>query len=347
MAEMQPGDTLTIAEGLWGMPSERRIVLSTRMSARPLCAVWLAERARERVVVKIAKPLEHKESHAFILALSQGRGPDIPVEDESLWRNGYGGFYDSGLYSPSSEAQGLEMIPEAWAFAEANEELPGEILRWQAEVMRESGQVFPEGVECFRLESGAWCLVYPFLDVPSLGDVLRGSPSDAPQALSQLASTLWTLRGTLGFHQDVKPEHVLIAESGKVALLDPGYRAGGGDSVLGYPTKMFQTTARYYPFFRYSLDDRQALAVILYEWLTGVRPFDGTVWDDFPKTIDDRSVPDGGAFTEGELRRSRMRFLGGLPRCAEKIPGSYWELIKALFSFTITLEDAAKELDRM
>ena len=345
MSDIRVGDKLRVTQAVWELPRDRTITFHKCLLSECWHSVWLARNGSTELVAKVEAPLPESHAEDMLGRLQVAERGEIPNGEEVLWRNGYAVFYDSALYRATPEAPGLEMIPEAWAFTDPDEQLAGRMLHWQAGAMRDSCGVFPGDVDCYTLEGGTCCLIYPFVPGRDLASVMRDSPRLVPGVIVRVIDKLRVLSSSLGYHQDLKPEHILVLQDGDVRLLDPGYRDCGGEMGSVYPTVRFQTTPRYYPLLRYSLDDRQALAVILYEWLTGDRPFGGAIWDDFPKTMIERPVREGGAFSERELQLSRMRFVQSMPRREDSIPKSYWDLITGLLSFTIDLEGAARSLN--
>jgi len=348
MDEIKPDMSLRIVGGIGGYPLNMYIKFVQLIRSNRLHSVWLANVNSEEIIAKVAAPkLEHNAYEGINGIKKWYEKPrHISLNDELLWLNGYGVFYDSALFRATPQAKGLEMIPEDWAFRSIDENLPNEIIQWQASEMNKTHGVFPRNIDCYEIEGGRWCLVQPFLKAKNLAQIMYEEYSIVPGILLKLAVKHHVLHSTWGYHQDLKPEHVLISSDGDITLIDPGFRKLSEQkktlsSRFGYPDKMFITTPRYYPLFRYSLDDCQAMAVIIYEWLVKKHPFDGRFWDDFPKTIDDRSVPEGGAYTEDELWLSRMGFVNSIPRFEDKIPEPWWNLLLDLLRFRISMEETA------
>jgi serine/threonine protein kinase len=87
----------------------------------------------------------------------------------------------------------------------------------------------------------------------------------ACRTLEGLAERGWTCHG------DLKPENLMVAEDGRLLLLDPVPEACREDRIV--------TTPAYNPFLRWDAKgDAQALAILLYELLAGGLPFERTPW---------------------------------------------------------------------
>lgn len=145
-------------------------------------------------------------------------------------------------------------------------------------------------------------LLQEYIDGPSLKDILRqrrGKPLPINEALTYLK----TLSSALGYahanrvvHCDVKPGNVLIDRGGKIYLTDFGI-ARHADStitdlgVVGAPAYMAPEQIREEPVN--ASTDVYALGVMLFEMLTGQRPFRGT---------------DSDTESAGQTARERIRY---------------------------------------
>jgi serine/threonine protein kinase len=104
------------------------------------------------------------------------------------------------------------------------------------------------------------------------------------QALSQLTRAIMTLHDTGHVHRDIKPSNVLVSAEGRVVVLDFGViaelKAIGVKAELneftGTPPYMAPEQLAEKPAVN-PASDWYAVGVILYEALTGVRPFHGSL----------------------------------------------------------------------
>ena len=99
--------------------------------------------------------------------------------------------------------------------------------------------------------------------------------------VDQLASALQYAHDHRIIHRDVKPENILIRIDGTLMMSDFGLaKLQEQNTVIsqqrqvGSPAYMAPEQHRGYPCFA---SDQYALGVIVYEWISGVRPFQGTV----------------------------------------------------------------------
>ena len=79
-------------------------------------------------------------------------------------------------------------------------------------------------------------------------------------------------------HRDVKPENMLIGVDGQILLSDFGlatvaFSSQGQESISGTVPYMAPEQFEGKP---HPASDQYALAIVVYEWLSGVRPFQGT-----------------------------------------------------------------------
>ncbi|GHO94326.1 hypothetical protein KSF_043740 [Reticulibacter mediterranei] len=133
----------------------------------------------------------------------------------------------------------------------------------------------------------------PFLvmDYAPGGTIRRHMPSGRPLPpadlfpfITQAAAALQYAHNRKLMHRDVKPENMLIGVNGEVLLSDFGLalvtqstssRAAGGKGgdFSGTATYMAPEQARGKPR---PASDQYALGIVVFEWLTGERPFQGT-----------------------------------------------------------------------
>src|SRR5688572_4393749 len=139
---------------------------------------------------------------------------------------------------------------------------------------------------------GHACIVMQFVEGETLSLRLRRGPLEPRQALlmaADVASALAAAHKRGIIHRDIKPQNIMITPSGKAKLLDFGIarleeasQAGarettatnltGPGRLAGTPTYMSPEQVQQLP-----LDGRSdlfALGAVLYECLTGRRPFD-------------------------------------------------------------------------
>ncbi len=126
-----------------------------------------------------------------------------------------------------------------------------------------------------------------------LDDYASGDPDAEPSAafdearlratLIQLAQCLRAIHHTGRVHRDLKPSNILVQESGEIVLLDFGLvTRHDGDDLASLQSTIVGTPAYMAPE-QASNDaptpavDWYAVGVILYEALTGVRPFGGSM----------------------------------------------------------------------
>lgn len=139
-------------------------------------------------------------------------------------------------------------------------------------------------------EHGQYYLVMEYVAGGSLRDALREIPQLPVRRALQIALDLadaLTRAHRLGIiHRDVKPENVLLAEDDTPRLTDFGVaHVGGGDTLTAEGT-LIGTYAYLSPeaLLGKPLDERAdiwAFGVMLFEMLTGTRPFQG----DLPGTV--------------------------------------------------------------
>lgn len=133
-------------------------------------------------------------------------------------------------------------------------------------------------------EGGRPFLVMPYLDGGTLRDRMEGRPAPLASAagwISQLAGALDAAHEAGILHRDVKPANVLLGKGDRLFLADFGIarmlEGGAGltatGMVVGTPLYMAPEQAQGKPAT--PATDRYALAVIAYELLSGMPPFEG------------------------------------------------------------------------
>jgi serine/threonine protein kinase len=133
-------------------------------------------------------------------------------------------------------------------------------------------------------DSGQPFLVMELVEGPSLAEVLACGPIAPYRALEitgQVAGALSAVHRAGIVHQDIKPANILIGRRGKVKLTDFGVAALAGSAVGDAGT--VSGTAAYVAPERMlggrggPAADLYSLGVVLYECLSGRRPFDGSM----------------------------------------------------------------------
>jgi streptogramin lyase len=106
------------------------------------------------------------------------------------------------------------------------------------------------------------------------------SPAGMLFYVRQIAGALQYAHEQKLVHRDIKPENLLLGSSGEVLLSDFGIAIGvqtaqsrSLDEAVGTIAYMApeQIQGKAFP-----ASDQYSLGIIMYEWLTGTRPFDGT-----------------------------------------------------------------------
>ena len=162
-----------------------------------------------------------------------------------------------------------------------------ELIRFLAEAEAVAAVKHPHVVQVYEYgeASGRPFLAMEYLPGGSLADRLKQTGRLDPKAAAELVATLAAAvqaAHDLGIvHRDLKPGNVLYDEHGEPKVTDFGLakRAGGSDltatqAVMGTPAYMAPEQARGDTKFVGPQADVYSLGVILYECLTGTRPFE-------------------------------------------------------------------------
>ena len=163
-----------------------------------------------------------------------------------------------------------------------------EVIRFLAEAEAVAAVKHPHVVQVYEYgeAGGLPFLAMEYLSGGSLTDRLKDNVALPPTAAAELVGTLAgavQAAHALGevVHRDLKPGNVLYDETGKPRVTDFGLaKRGAGcnltatQSVMGTPAYMAPEQARGDTKFVGPQADVYSLGVILYECLTGTRPFD-------------------------------------------------------------------------
>src|SRR5690606_11785008 len=118
------------------------------------------------------------------------------------------------------------------------------------------------------------------------------------EALYQIADALLAIHRLGKVHRDIKPSNILVEASGRVVVLDYGLatdvRVAPSDrthqaAAVGTPAYMSPEQALDEPLGPPS--DWYSLGVMLYEALSGVRPFDGPILETMRRRVDEAPLP--------------------------------------------------------
>ncbi|MDQ7779184.1 MAG: tetratricopeptide repeat protein [Planctomycetota bacterium] len=148
------------------------------------------------------------------------------------------------------------------------------------------------------------------IDTRPTAELRRGSgPIPRPEQLTarRLMELMWHVADAIGYahsrgiiHRDIKPENVLVEPSGKVYVTDFGLAKDvsgpqclsltGSGMIMGTPLYMSPEQARGEPNLT-PASDVFSLGIVMYELLTGARPFDSETLFDVLQQIQEVDPP--------------------------------------------------------
>jgi tetratricopeptide (TPR) repeat protein len=221
--------------------------------------------------------------------LHEGASPPIPVPvdlpgyaiESLIGRGGMGVVYKAwqlGLNRPAA----VKMIRGTGPTD------PREITRFLVEAEAIAAVKHPHVVQVYECaqHDGQPYLALEYCAGGSLADMLKTSSRFAPRRAAELIEKV--ARGVEAahvvgiIHRDLKPSNILLDAAGEPKVADFGLakRGGGHDltrtfAVIGTPAYMAPEQAQGGSKFVGPAADVWALGVILYECLTGTKPFDG------------------------------------------------------------------------
>lgn len=180
-------------------------------------------------------------------------------------------------------------------------------------------------------------LVMEFVSGKNLEQLLAHSPipfADAAVWAADIASALSCAHRAGVIHGDVKPSNVRVTEDGKVKLVDFGVarfasQVTGSDRVLGTPA--YLSPEQIEGKKQDGRSDLFSLGVVLYEMITGVRPFAGdSLGDVCAQILTASPVPPSKLNPQLPAALDRI-----VSRCLAKNPGERYqsgnELARALY----------------
>ncbi len=214
-----------------------------------------------------------------------------------------------------------------------------ELIRFLAEAEAVAAITHPNVVQVFEYgdAAGRPYLAMEYLPGGSLTDRLkrdrRLEPMAAADLVRSLAEAVQAAHDLGIVHRDLKPGNVLFDEQGRPRVTDFGLakRAGGGDltatqAVMGTPAYMAPEQARGDTKFVGPQADVYSLGVILYEGLTGSRPFDDASQMDLLRMVMEEPPDRPGKRVPGLPRDIELICL----KCLEKDPAERYPTAGAL-----------------
>ncbi|HEX2645033.1 MAG TPA: protein kinase [Thermoanaerobaculia bacterium] len=192
-------------------------------------------------------------------------------------------------------------------------------------------------------ETGQLYLAMAFYDGENLKKRIERGPlpvADALEIAAQIASGLSRAHASGIIHRDVKPANVMLTSRGEVKLVDFGLAKLMGEmginvtrdgALMGTPAYMSPEQAQGKPIDIRT--DVWSLGVVLYEMLTGARPFTGEAWQAVIQAVISKNPE--------PVRRQRPEVPAALERIVQKC------LAKKPADRYATIEDLAADLNAL
>jgi TolB-like protein len=190
--------------------------------------------------------------------------------------------------------------------------------------------------EAGETESGQLYLSMAFYDGENLKKRIERGPlpvADAVEIAAQIANGLARAHGSGIIHRDVKPANVMLTSRGEVKLVDFGLAKLTGElgvsftqagALMGTPAYMSPEQAQGKPVD--TRTDVWSLGVVLYESLTGMRPFAGEAWQAVIQAVI-HQTPEAVRKLRPEVPPALDRIV---QRCLAKKPADRYPTIEAL-----------------
>jgi serine/threonine protein kinase len=170
-----------------------------------------------------------------------------------------------------------------------------EIARFRAEARTIARLKHPHIISVldFGVDGGDPFLVMQYASGGTLRQHLpkgvQRSPASLLPSVRQIASALQYAHDARIVHRDIKPENMLLNERGDVLLSDFGIavltlssRVQSAQDIAGTAAYMAPEQISAKPHLA---SDQYAFGIVLYEWLAGERPFEGTTVELFSKHV--------------------------------------------------------------
>lgn len=204
-----------------------------------------------------------------------------------------------------------------------------------------------------RTEEGAIYVVSKFVEGHDLKELIeknRPSPDDVPELLAVVAQALHHAHQKRLIHRDVKPANILIEEATRIpyitdfglAIKEEDYLKSG--NLAGTPAYMSPEQIRGEGHRLDGRSDIFSLGIVLYELLTGKRPFRGSSSNELMvqiSTSEPKSPRERNASLPSELERICLKALA--KRASDRYPTAA-ELADDLLHWNQSPQKEAREL---